>query len=141
MLEANNKTLITLIFFLELKSSFSVSFFPLLFIFHVGCNTPSMGKIYGSRRYVLIREHHWIVFSSRIFILGLFSIYFFYFPHLFIHISIFTNPKNDISIIDQGFSIFSRSVEALVWFISFSHTFSSFHQSFPLSKFKKIPKK
>ena len=82
------------------------------------------------------RKHHWIVISSRIFRLGSFSIYFFHFPHLFIHISTFTNPKNDISTIDQGFLIFARSLEALVWFISSSCSFSSLHCPFPLSKSK-----
>ena len=115
-------------------------FLPFLFILHVGCKTPSLNEIYGSRRYVWIREHHLIVFSSQIFRLGSFSIYFFYFPHLFIHISIFTNPKNDISTIDQGFSIFARSLEALVRFISSLCSFSFFHRSFPLSKSKNIKK-
>ena len=55
-----------------------MSFFPFLFIPHVGCKTPSLGKIYSFGRYVLIREHHWIVFSSRIFRLGSFFIHIFY---------------------------------------------------------------
>ena len=121
-------------------TSFWMSFFPFLFILHVGCKTPSPGEIYGSRGYVLIREHHWIVFSSQIFILGSFSIHFFYFPYLFIHISIFTNPKNEISTIDQGFWIFARSLEALVRFISSPCSFSSFHRSFSVSKSKNTPK-
>ena len=117
-----------------------MSFFPLLFILRVGCKTPSPGEIYGSRRYVLIREHHWIVFSSRIFRLGSFPIHFLYFPHLFIHISKFTNPKNNISTIDQGLSIFARSLEAIVRFTSSPHSFSSFHRPFPLSKYKNTKK-
>ena len=121
-------------------TSFSMSFFPPLFIPCVGCKMPSPGEIYGSRRYILIREHHWIVFSSQIFRLGSFSINFFYFPHLFINILSFKNPKNHFSTIDQGFLIFARSLEALVWFISSQHTSSSFHRSFPLSKSKNTQK-
>ena len=117
-----------------------MSFFPLLFILRVGCKTPSPGEIYGSRRYVLIREHHWIVFSSQIFRLGSFSIYFFHFTHMFIHISTFTNPKNNISTIDQGFSIFARSLEALLRFILSPCSFSSFHHPFSLSKSKNTKK-
>ena len=116
-----------------------MSFFPLLFILRVGCNTPSPGEIYGSRRYVLIREHHWIVCSSQIFRLGSFSIHFFYFLHLFIHISTFINPKNDISTVDQRFSILARSLEALVRFISSPCSFSSFHHHFRFLNIK-IPK-
>ena len=41
-------------------SEFLPSFVP-----RVGCKTPSPGKIYGSRRYVLIREHHWIIFYHK----------------------------------------------------------------------------
>ena len=89
-------------------TSFLVSFFPLLFIPCVGCKTPSPSEIYCSPKYILIREHHWIVFSSQIFRLGSFSIHFFYFPHLFINIFSFKNPKNHFSTIDQGFSIFAR---------------------------------
>ena len=117
-----------------------MSFFPLLFIPCVGCKTPSPGKIYSSRWYVLIREHHWIIFSSRIFRLGSSSIHFFYFPHLFINIFSFTNPKNHFPTIDQGFPISERSLEALVWFISSSCSFSSFHCSFLLSKSKNTKK-
>ena len=73
--------------------------------------------------------------------LELSSICFFYFPHLFIHIFTFTNPKNDIPTIDQGFPIFERSLEAFHRFISSPHTFSSFHRSFPLSKSKNIKNK
>ena len=40
---------------------FLVSFFPLMFITCVGCKTPSLGEIYSSPRYVLIREHRWIM--------------------------------------------------------------------------------
>ena len=111
-------------------------FFPFLFILRVGCKTPSPDKIYGSRRYVLIREHHWIVFLSQIFILGSSSIHFFYFSHLFINIFSFTNPKNHFSTIDQGFPISKKSLEALLRFISSPRIFSSFHQSFSVSKSK-----
>ena len=117
-----------------------MSFFPLLFILCVGCKTLSPGKIYGSRRYVLIREHHWIMFSSRIFRLGSSSIHFFY-PYLFITIFSFINPKNHFSTIDQGFPIFGKSLWALVRFISSPHTFSSFHRSFSVSKSKNTKKK
>ena len=95
-----------------------MSFFPLLFIPHVGCKTPSLGEIYGSRRYALIREHHWIVFSSQIFRLGSSSIHFFYFSHLFINIFSFINPKNHFSTLDQGF----ESLKG-VW----NQLFNSFH--------------
>ena len=61
-------------------------------------------------------------------------------PHLFIHTFIFKNPKNYFSTIDQGFSIFERSVEAFDRFISFPNTSSSFHRSFPLFKSKNIKK-
>ena len=88
----------------------------------------------------LIREHHWIVFSSRIFRLESSSIYFFYFPYLFINIFSFSNPKNHFSTLDQGFPISERSLEALVRFISSPHTFSSFHRSFLLSKSKHTKK-
>ena len=70
--------------------------------------------------------------------LELSSIHFFFFSHMFIHISIFTNPKNDISTIDQGFPISERSLEALFQFISSPCSFSSFHRSFPLSISKNI---
>ena len=63
---------------------------------------------------------------------------YFLFSHLFIHIFIFTNPKNHFSTIDQGFSIFEKSLEAFDRFILFPHTYSSFHQSFSLSKSKNI---
>ena len=97
-------------------------------------------KYTGSQRYVLIREHHWIVFSSQIFRLELFSIYFFYFPQLFINIFSFIKPKNHFSTIDQGFPIYEKSFEALVRFISSSRTFSSFHQSLSVSKSKNTKK-
>ena len=117
-----------------------MSFFPLLFILHVGFKTPSPGEIYGSRRYVLIREHHWIVFLLRILILGSSSIHFLYFSHLFINTFSFQNPKNHFFTIDQGFPISKRSLEAIVWFISSPRTFSSFHRSSPLSKSKNTKK-
>ena len=117
-----------------------MSFFPLLFTPHVGCKTPSPDKIYGSQRYVLIREHHWIVFSSRIFRLGSSSIHFFYFYHVFINIVSFINPKIHFSTLDQGFPTFERRLEAIVRFISSPRTFSSFHQSFSLSKSKNTKK-
>ena len=117
-----------------------MSFFPLLFILRVGCKTPSAGEIYSSRRYVLIREHHWIVFSSRIFRLGSSSIHFFYFSHPFIHISTFKNPKNPFSTIDQGFPNSEKSIEALVWFILSPLTCSSFHRLFLLSESKNTKK-
>ena len=117
-----------------------MSFFPLLFILHIGCKTPSPGKIYGSQRYVLIREHHWIVFSSQIIRLGSSSSHFFYFSHLFINIFSFINPKNHFSSIIQGFPISEKNLEALLWFISSPCTFSSFHRSFSLSKSKNTKK-
>ena len=117
-----------------------MNFFPLLFILCVGCKTPSPSEIYSSRRYVLIREHHWIVFSSQIFRLGSSSIHFFKFSHLFIRIFSFTNPKNYSFTIDQGFPISKKSLEALVQFISSPHMFSSFHQSFSVSKSKNTKK-
>ena len=117
-----------------------MSFFPFLFILHVGSKTPSPGEIYGSRRYVLIREHHLFVFSSQLFRLGSFSIHFFSFSHLFINIFLFINPKNYITTLNQGIPISERSLEALVWFISSPRSFSSFHRSFSLSKSKKYQK-
>ena len=73
-------------------------------------------------------------------ILELSSIHFIYFPHLFIHISIFKNPKNHFSTIDQRFPISEKSLEVLVWFISSPRTFSSFHRSFLVSKSTNIKK-
>ena len=60
-------------------------------------------KYTGSRRYVLIREHHWIVFSSQIFRLELSYIHFFYFPHLFINIFSFKNSKITFPPFIKGF--------------------------------------
>ena len=117
-----------------------MSFFRLLFIPRIGCKTPSPGKIYGSRRYVLIREYHLIMFSSQIFRLGSFLSISSIFLQMFINIFSFINPKNHFSTIDQGFSIFARSLEALVRFISSPCSFSLFHCSSPLSKYKKTPK-
>ena len=114
-----------------------MSFFPLLFTPCIGCKMPSSSKIYGSPRYVLIREHHWIVFSSQIFRLGSSSIHFFYFSNLFINIFSSINPKNHFSTLNQGFLISEKSLEALIQFISSPRTFSSFHWSSTLSKYKK----
>ena len=117
-------------------TSLLVSFIPLMFIVCVQCKTPSPGKMCGSRRYVLIREHHWIVFSKQIYWLGSYSIQFFYCSHLFISIFSFANPKNNFFTIVQGFPISEKSLEALVRFISSPLTFSSFHRSFSVSKSK-----
>ena len=73
---------------------------------------------YISRRYVLIKEHHWILFSSRIFRLGSYSIHFFHFPHMFINHFSFTNPKNKFPPSTKGF----QSSQG-VW----KHLFGSFH--------------
>ena len=100
----------------------------------------SPGEIYGSRRYVLIRDHHWIIFSSQIFRLESSSIHFFYFSHLFISIFSFKNPKNHFSTINQGFPISEKSLEAFVQFNSSPCTFSSFHRSFSISKSKTTKK-
>ena len=95
-----------------------MSFFPLLFILRVRCKTLSLGEKYGSRRYVLIREHHWIIFSSRIFSLGSFSINFFYF---LIYLSAFSHLQTLKIIFPpsiKGFQYLKR-----VW----KHLFGSFH--------------
>ena len=95
-----------------------MSFFPLLFILCVGYKTPSPGKIYGSQRYVLIMEHHLIVFSSQIFRLGSLSIHFFYFPHLFIQFPYLQTLKITFPPSIKGFQSLKR-----VW----KHLFGSFH--------------
>ena len=92
--------------------------FPYLFILCVRCKTPSLGKIYTSRRFVLIREHHWIVFSSQIFRLELSSSHFFQFCHLFINILSFKILKITFSPSIKGFQYLKR-----VW----KHLFGSFH--------------
>ena len=80
------------------------------------------------------------IISSRIFRLGSSSIHFFYLSHLFINIFSFINAKNHISTLNQGFQISEKSLEALVQFISSPRTFSFFHHSSPLSKYKNTKK-
>ena len=113
-----------------------MSFFPLLFIPLVGCKTPNPVETYGSRRYVLIREHHWIVFSSQICRVGSFSIHFFYFPHLFINIFSFKTLKITFPPSIKGFQSLQGVWKHFFSLISSARTFSSFHQSFLLSKSK-----
>ena len=92
-------------------------------------------KYTSSRRYVSIREHHRIcVFITNLYIITIFYLSFM-FSHLFIHISIFSNPKDHFSTIELG-----RSWEVFDWFVSFMCTSSSFHLSFLFSKSKNTQK-
>ena len=91
-------------------------------------------------RYVLMREHHWIVFSSQIFRLRSSPIHLFYFLICLSAFFSLKNPKNRFPTIDKGFRISEKILEALVWFISSLHIFYSFHRSFSVSKYKNTKK-
>ena len=84
-----------------------------------------------------VSSRHMFITNLR---LELSSIHFFWFHHLFTNIFSLKNPKNFCSTLDQGFSIFERSLEVFDRFISSPRTFSSFYRSFPLSKYIKHQK-